>query len=434
MLLVDSMKREEDHFLLGAASAVIAGTLVTYIHGFSGLAGELLSEPALVSFGMLFAALGGGILARRAIVGALVDAIGIGLLLGLIVPVGAGGIAFPLLGVIGAPVMWPATVPAGVAWVFIVRALADRPARDQVVRIVAALILVIGALGIRYTEPAWISIPDGAGCLSFPREYVGSLAWSPDGAWLAIGSSHREAGGIVRLIDPKTERILELVRAPGIDIESGLAVGPTGDTAYLQRALDSWGAGPGANDPPWSVMIASPTGAPRQHADLPTAAVQDLTYTRDGIAGVLTWDPETEAGGVDRLVWIDAGTSVTDRLREVTAAEAARHPVLAPMLGPENETLRIATPIGTRLVQRPNASGDVSVTRDGREVVYVLWVPIGETTQDEVHGVSTETGHHRILAVDHELDDARLAGGWLAYRTTAYPTNSVCLKAVEPLG
>lgn len=431
------MKLEQDHFLLGASCAVIAGSLVVVIDGMEGLPGEMLAEPAFVGLGLVVASLGGGTLARRAVDASRIHAVGIAILLGLVVPMAVGGLVFPPLAPIGALVgleMWPATLPAGFIWLVAVRSLAHRPPRpDQVIRVGPALFLAFVLLGIRFTQPAWSSAADGTRCVSFPTEQVGSIAWSPDGAWLAIGSRRDLDEGIVRLLDRGSGRIVDLARASLIDTDAaGVAVGPDGTTAYLQQFYEeSSHSMPGYGRGETWIMLGSPSNAPRRFARLPGPAMADLTYTADGLSGLLWVDPETEEVDADKLVWIEPDNGRQARLRGITPAEAARHPVLAPLLASDDGPLTITTPSGIRQLPRPNGLIEISVTPDGREIVVVQQVSLGQEVQDEVHAVSTETGRRQFLAADDSISDPQVAGGWLAYRTLLSSTNKVCIKPVD---
>jgi hypothetical protein len=184
--------------------------------------------------------------------------------------------------------------------------------------------------------------------------------------------------------------------------------------------------------PPSEVLRVSPGEAPRHYAWVPTPSVRDLTYTTDGIAGVMMWDPVTDEHALDRLVWIEEGAAPSDRLRAITHQEAWRHPSLAGLIGPLDAPLTIATPAGRRVVQRPETFSDIRVSMDGRDVVYLMTVTTEGTLQDEIHAISAETGHERILAADQDVDDAQVAGGRLAYRTTDYPANELCIRPITP--
>lgn len=434
MLLVDSMKREDDRFVLGATSAVISGSLVAFVVRQADFAGELLDEPLLLGIGLFFAGLGGGILARRVIGVPWMDALANGILLGLLVPVATGGIVatiFAPIGMIVGTIMWPATVPAGLLWTVIVRGLADRPTFDQAARGVLALALSLALLAVRYTQPAWRGPIDGLRCLSFPGEDIASIAWTPDGSLLAIGSMPSYDEGVIRLLDPRTGTVHELARGPAIVPEYGrLAVGPNGTTYYMEPRDVPLDFEPGDPVPPSEVFVVSRGAAPRHYTWVPALSIRDWRYTTDGIAGVLTWDPQTDEHDIDRLVWIDEGASADDRLREVSLEEAGRHPTLAPLIRPDDASLTVLTPNGTRVVQRPGTFGDVRTSADGTSIVYPLTINIGGEYHDEIHVISIETGRQHVHAVELEVDDAHMAGGSLAYRTTEYDSNKLCVVPV----
>jgi hypothetical protein len=433
MLLVDSMKRDEDHFLLGAACAVIGGSLVVFIDGFEGFTADLLGVPALVILGTALAAAAGGVLASKVIRASIAEAVAAALALGAVVPIVAGAVAVPLIGAIGGPAVWPATIPAGLLWMVAVRRLGSLPRRPhQVLRGGLALGLALVLLAIRSTQPSWYGSSSELRCVSFPGEHISSLAWSPDAAWLGIGSNIEYREGIVRLLDTVTGKLVELARGPGIDTEvAGVAVGLGGVTAYLNAPFPQAGAVPGEDvqETP-TLMVASPADPPRVYAQLSTPAIADLTYTTDGIAGLLWVDPDTYEVDVNRLVWIDEGATASDRLREVTPAEVARNPVLSPLVRPEAETLTITTPSGTWEIQRPDAFDGLTVTRDGRAILYVNAHYPEDEPQDEVVALSTETNRQQVLTLAGDADDPVVEDGWLAYRTAMASTNRVCFMPV----
>ena len=436
MLPVDSMKSEDDRFLLGAASAVIAGSLVAFVAGRTEFPGELLDEPVLTGLGLVLAGLGGGVLARRVIGAPWMEALGFGILLGLIVPVATGGIVatiFAPLGMIFGAMLWPVTVPAGIVWMVIVRSLSRfRPWPDQGVRAGLAFAMALALLVNRFSQPAWTDASDGTRCLSLPGEHIEAIAWSPDGSSLSIGSMPDYREGVIRILDPETGDIHEVARGPGIVPEYGrLAAGHERMTYYVEPQYGPFGYEPGDVVPPSEVFVVSPGERPRHYGWVPTFSIGDLVYTTDGIAGMLLGDPATDEAEVGRLVWIDEVASPRDRLREVTPDEAAKYPVLAALIRPDAASLVIQTPSGRRVVKRPDTYGDVRVSPDGREVVYPLTVSIDSELQDEIHAISTETGQGRILGVGQEFDDAQIAGGRLAYRTMEYPSNELCITPID---
>jgi len=205
MLPVDSMKLDDDRFLLGATSAVIAGGLVAFAARQGEFVDELLGEPMFLGLGLALAGIGGGILARRVIGAPWMDALGFGILLGLVVPVATGGIVatiFAPIGMIVSTIMWPVTVPAGILWMVVVRSLSRfRPWPDQGVRGGLAFALTLALLAKTFSQPAWSEPGAGVRCLSLPGEYVAAIAWSPDGASLAIGTTRGSYEGVIRLLD-----------------------------------------------------------------------------------------------------------------------------------------------------------------------------------------------------------------------------------------
>ena len=429
------MKVEDDHFLLGAACAVIAGYLVVFVDGFTGLPGELLSEPAFLAVGLVVAAVGGGLLARRVVQAEMISALFSALLFGFAVPVVTGAIVVLPLAPFGAVAgldMWPVTVPAGLIWMVAVRSLARHPERpQQSIRVGLAFGLAFVLLLVRYTQTAWVSSSDGTRCVSFPGEEIGSIAWSPDGLWLGIASTRGYDIGIVRVLERPTGRVFDLAAGAGIDSNlAGVAVGPGGITMYLDAPIES-GSEPGPTRVDASIMIASPDASPRRFARLPGPAIADLTFTDDGMAGVVWVDPETGEVDVDRPIWIDEGAAAEDRLREITPDEAIRHPVLAPLIRPQADSMTIRTTSTTRDVRRPNVHGTFSVTRDGREVLFVATDPNNDERRDEVIALSTETGRRQVLVATDQADDPQIAGGWLAYRTGVIEAKSACIKPVE---
>jgi hypothetical protein len=436
MLPVNSTKVEDRYFVVGAACAVIAGCLVAFIDGFGGVPGVLLSEPRVVALGLTVAAIGGGLLARRIVDAPLVRALFIALLLGVAVPIVTGAIVvlpFAPFGAVAGREMWPVTVPAGLMWMIAVRSLARRPAPPrQSIRVGIAFSLALVLLLIRYTQPAWVNSSDGTRCLSFPGEEIGSIAWSPDGLWLGIGSSRDFNLGIIRVLERSTGRIFDLAAGTGIDTNlAGVAVGPGGMTAYLDAPIEPGGE-PGRPTPIHaSIVVVSPDSPPRRYAELPGPAIADLTYTEDGIATVVWLDPETGEVDVDRPVWIEEGSTPQDRLREITPDEAIRQPVLAPLMRRQAESMTIRTPSSKREIPRPVVDGTFSVTGDGREVLFVVTDPNSEERRDEVVAMSTVTGRRQILATTETADDPQIAGGWLAYRTAVVEAKSACLKPAE---
>jgi hypothetical protein len=434
MLPVNSMKLEEDHFLLGAASAVIAGGLVVFIDGFEGVTAELLGVPALVVLGTALAAAAGGVLASKVVRAPIAEAVGVALFLGAAVPIVTGAIAVPLIGAIGGPAAWPATVPSGLLWMVAVRRLAGLPARpDQVLRGGLALGLSLVLLAIRSTQPTWYGSSSELRCVSFPGEHISSLAWSPDARWLGIGSSVEYREGIVRVLDPLNGKVVELARGAAIETEvAGLAVGPGGVTAYLNAPFVEAGPMPGEDvQGAPTLLIASPAEPPRVYAELSTQAIANLLYTTDGIAGLQWFDPDTQEVDVNRPVWIDEGATASDRLREVTSAEVARNPILSPLVRPEAKTLTVMTPSGSREILRPDAFDGLTVTRDGRATLYVNTHDAEDENRDEVVALSTETGRKQVLTQAADADDPVVEDGWLAYRTAMASTNRVCLMPVE---
>ena len=154
MLLMSSTKLQERHYVLGATSAMIAGSLVAFAWRRDDFAGDLLDQPAVVALGIVVAGIGGARLARRVIDRPRIDAIETGLFLGIIVPMATAGLLTTILAPIGIWFgigLWPVTIPAGLLWTVIVRRLARLPALpDQAIRGGVAVCLSFTLLALRY--------------------------------------------------------------------------------------------------------------------------------------------------------------------------------------------------------------------------------------------------------------------------------------------
>lgn len=437
MLLVSSTQkpaRELGPSARGAVAAFIAGAVGVLVGGRIDHLRLLLAEPPIAALGLLVACGTGALLARRVIRARLSTAIAFTLAYGVVVPaVVAAVVALPVAPIaVGLSVLaWPVTIPAALAWLALLRWARshDRLRSFPIAGLVCAFATVLLALG--FTQPATSVSAARAQCLSFPGERIGALAWSPDGEWLGLGSES-DAEGIVRVIEWRSGRVIELARGPYIQAaSSGIAVGPGGATTYL---LDAQGASVLPQDEDWSLWTASPSESSHRLADLPTPALFNLTWTSDGIAAVQTVDPTTWTE-VNRLVWVRPDVPVAEALEPIQPERILRQPVLAPLVaqGPGGAMV-IRTRGGDRKVAWPtDASGEVSVTGDGAFLVFharALTADGERELYSHLVAQSTETAKRVVLA-EEETWDPHLVARRVAYLTfPAFDGNSVCVKDV----
>jgi hypothetical protein len=342
-------------------------------------------------------------------------------------------IALPLAPIAAAfgIVAWPVTVPAALAWLALVRWDRSRVRLGEGPSAPASIILVTLLLLLRFTQPGATASAAAGQCLTFPGERIATIAWSPDGAWLGVGSE-RDGEGIVRVIDQASGKIFELARGPYVDAAStGVAVGPGGATTYL---VNVQGAFAQPDDEGATLWLASPIEAARPFADLPTPGVSDLTWTPDGIAGVQWVDPGTWTL-VHRLVWVRPNRGTADAFEPIAPERILDYPVLAPLLSPTPEgPMVVTTPSGDRTIDWPSdASGDVSVTTDGDFLVFharALTDDGSDEKYSDMVAVSTQD-NRRVVVVPGEGWTPKIAAGRVAYLTfPAYPDNRLCVKPV----
>lgn len=282
-------------------------------------------------------------------------------------------------------------------------------------------------LAVRFTQPLTSTSAAGAACITFPGERIESLAWSPDGEWLGL-ASEREAEGIIRLVEQRTGRVVELARGPHISVLSGIAVGHGGETTYI---VDAQGASVAPQDEEWSAWTVSPGSATRRLTCLPTPALYDLTWTPDGAAAVLAVDP-TSWSEIHRLVWLRANAPPADSLEPIGPETAARYPVLSPLLTSDAKELNIQVGGEERRVPWPeDAAGDVSVTPDGEYIVFHARRPSSDAERElysHLVSQSTATGDRVVLA-EEEAWEPRLSTRSVAYLSfPAYKGNGACVK------
>ena len=438
MLVVSSMnigRVRRASFVDGAMVAFVVGVIAVLVGGFDDRLRALLAEPILVGLGLVSASILGGALSGKVINASRTRAIAISLIYGLAVPASVALlIALPVAPIaLGFSMLaWPITIPAAFAWLVLLRLQARRERGRREARSALAFVLAVALLAFRFTQPLTSTSAAGATCITFPGERIESLAWSPDGEWLGL-ASERDAEGIVRLVEERTGRVVELARGPHVSVLSGIAVGPGGETTYI---VDAQGASVAPQDEEWSAWTASPSSAPRRLTYLPTPALFDLTWTPDGIAAVLAVDP-TSWSEIHRLVWPRANTSPADALEPIGPETAARYPVLSPLLTSEPKELNIQVGGEERRVPLPDdAAGDVSVTPDGAYIVFharKLSADAERELYSHLVSQSTATGDRVVLA-EEEAWEARLSTRSVAYLTfPANKGNSACVKGA-PIG
>lgn len=416
--------------MAGAAAAFLVGSVAVLVGGTTDQLRALLTAPVIVLLSLAVASLLGAALGPRAVGSRWVAAIAIALAYGLVVPViVAALIALPLapIAAMFAPIAWPVTVTAAVAWLALIRWERTRRRLASVPSVGAATILATVLLALRFTQPNVTASSVIGQCVSFPGERIGSIAWSPDGSWLGI-ASERGGEGIVRVIAQPSGKITELARGPYVDATSaGVAVGPGGETTYL---VNVQGASARPEDEGATLWVASPTDAAHLFAVLPTPGIADLTWTTDGIAAVQWVDPATWTE-THRLVWVRPNTA--NPFEAIDPNVILEHPVLAPLVMPSPEDpMTIRTPSGVKIVDAPSdTSGEISVTIDGRYVVFNARALTADQVDEEynhVVGESTVDGG-RVVLVPEPGWTPKVAAGRVAYLTfPAYPDNSVCVK------
>ena len=418
--------------IAGAAAAFLAGSLAVIVGGATDPLRVLLASPVIVGLGLAVASSLGGALGPTVVANGWVRAVGIAAGYGLVVPViVAVFIALPLapIAAMFAPVAWPFTLPTAVAWLVLIRWGPSRRGLASVPSVGAATILATVLLALRFTQPNVTASSTTGECVSFPGERISSIAWSADGTWLGVGSV-RDGEGTVRVIEQPSGKIFELARGPSVDAAfSGVAVGPDGSTTYLVHVQgspsrpDDWRA---------SLWVASPTHAARRLTYLPTPGISDLTWTQDGIAAVQWVDPATWTE-MHRLVWIRPSTA--GAFKAIDPERILEHPVLAPMAKASTEApMTIRTASGEKVVDPPpDASGEISVTIDGRFVVFharALTEDQADELYDQVVAQSTVDGGREVL-VSEPGWSPKVAAGRVAYLTfPGEPDNRVCVRDV----
>lgn len=420
--------------LAGASAAFLVGSLAVIIGGATDQLRALLTAPVIVVLGLVVASVLGAGLARKASTSRLIVAAGIAIAYGLLVPVLVGVlIALPLapFAAAVAVIAWPVTVPSALAWFALIRLDRSRERLATIPVAPAALILATVLLVLRFTQPGTTSSAETGKCVSFPGERIATIAWSPDGAWLGVGSE-RNGQGIVRVLEQAPGRIIELARGPYVDAaSSGVAVGPGGSTTYL---VDIQGPSANAEEEGATLWVASPNQVSRPFAELPTPGLSDLIWTPDGIAAVQWADPLTWTE-THRLVWVRPSTSAASAFEPIAPDLILDYPALAPFVNPTAMSqMTIKTPSGERIVDWPSdASGEVSVTTDGGFLVFHARALTDDQVDEkysELVAQATEGGG-RVVLVPGEGWTPKIAGGRVAYLTfPAYFDNSVCIKEV----
>ena len=416
----------------GTVAAFIVGSLAVILGGrASDVVTAFLSEPGIVVIGLSVAAGLGSGLGVRVPQRPLVDAIGVAIAYGALVPViVAVVIAFPVapLAALVAIAAWPVTIPTALVWLALIRWDRSRVRLSTVAPAATAVVLSTALLFIRFTQPATTMSAEAGQCLTFPGESIRTIAWSPDGEWLGIGSE-ADGGGIVRVIDQDSNEISELARGPFVEAASGVAVGPGGETTYLVHV-------PGVThteDEGARLWQASPAESARPFADLPTPGVFGLTWTPDGIAAVQGVDPTTWTE-THRIVWVRPRKSPIDTFEPIPSERQLDYPVLAPLVDPSlNAPMTVRTPTGKRTIRWPlDASVDGSISTAGTFLVFHAFALTADEVDEaysQIVAQSTETGQ-RIVLLEREGRSPMLAAGRLAYLTPDYPDNTVCVKAM----
>jgi hypothetical protein len=339
----------------------------------------------------------------------------------------AAVIAFPVapIAIAYSTTAWPMTVPAALTWMVLLRLQARHQIHGSNARRALAVALAAGLLFVGFTQPIMTISTAGAHCIAFPGERTQSLAWSPDADWLGLASGQDDGQGVIRVVEQRTGRVVELDRGLQVEVLSGIAVGPGGETTYV---VDDEPGSTEAIGP--SIWQASPAVARHRVLTVPTPAVFDLTWTPLGVAAVLAYD--LVDGEVHRLVWLRASPSPGESLERVDAATIARYPVLSLAALPERSTdLTVRVGTENRRVPLPaDALGDATVTEDGRYVVFNARKVSADGERvlyDRVVAQSTVTGE-RIVLADEPGWEAQLSAGHVAYLT--FPSdkgNSACI-------
>lgn len=297
-------------------AAVVAGSIAVILGGISEVSDALVSEPGIVLIGLAVAAGLGGRLGLEVVRGPLVEAIGIAIAYGALVPMLAGAfIALPvapiaaLVGILA----WPVTIPAALIWLALIRWDRSRTRLSTIAPAATAIVLSTALLVVHFTQPAVSMSAEAGQCLAFPGENIATIAWSPDGEWLGIGSEG-DGGGIVRVIEQDSDKLSELARGPFVDAFAGVAVGPGGEATYLVHAQPATAV----EEEGAELWRGSPAGATSRFTALPTPGLGDLTWTPDGIAAV-QW--------VDPLTWTSTSSTATswhNRPRRAGASPSSR--------------------------------------------------------------------------------------------------------------
>ena len=419
----------------GTVAAFIAGSLALILGGAMEPVRGLLTEPGIVLIGLSVAAGLGGGLGLKVVRRPLVEAICIAIAYGALVPMLAAAIiALPVapLAAAVAVIAWPLTIPTALAWLALIRWDRSRIRLSTIAPAATAVVLSTALLLIRFTQPAATTTAAAGRCLTFPGEDIATIAWSPDGEWLGVGSEG-DGIGIVRVIEQGSNTISELARGPFVVARLGVAVGPGGETTYL---VDDQGA-TAAEDGRARLWRASPTYAARPFAELPTPGLADLTWTTDGIAAVQWVDPVTWTE-THRLVWVRPNSRAAEALDPIAPDQVLDHPVFALLTDPwPKASITIQTPSGDRVIEWPEEASDgASVTANGAFLVFhvLTYDPDAVDLDDgQVVAQSTNTGQ-RVVLLEGDASEPKVAAGRLAYLTAAFPQNSVCVKAVTGVG
>jgi hypothetical protein len=413
--------------LAGAVAAVLSGSVVTWLAREANDVAVLTNLPVLILLGLLAAAFLGAAFAARTIAAPPFPAVLLAFAVGLLSPaIVAGVVVLPLapIAILFSPIAWPITMPAALGWLVLVRWPRTRTRLDRPGFAFVALALSGVLLGLRYTQPFESTGPGGGSCIAFPGESIETIAWSPDGEWLGIGSERSYAEGHVRVLRASTGDVLELAHGDTVQAAWGLAVGPAGEISYL--VVDVFTA---ETDPLHgaAIWVAAP-GVPAQKvAALPTAAVSRITWTPDGVGGLLMLDPRTHRE-IQRPVWVRTSGDVAE-LVPMTDAEAAT-PAMATLLESYQESIRLNVDGVVREIQwPPDATGSIVVSPDGTQLIFEAWrlTAAGEREYDHLVAQSVATGQRAVL-LEAQGWEARVAGDRLAYiESAAFTDNRLCV-------
>jgi hypothetical protein len=420
--------RGADRSADGAVIAFVVGAVALALGETTEQFRALVEERALASLGLVVASVLGAVLSNRVVRGDRWQAVAGSLAFGAAVPaIVAAVIAFPIapIAVGYSMTAWPLTIPAGLAWMVLLRLQVRLEVHGSNWRRALAVALAGALLFVGFTQPVMTTSAAGAHCIAFPGEWTEALAWSPDAGWLGLASAQDDGQGVIRVIERTTGRVIELDRGLQVSVLSGIAVGPGGETTYL---VDEEPESPEAIGP--SIWQASPAVARHRVLTLRTPAVFGLTWTPLGVAAVLAYD--LVDGEVHRLVWLRASRSPSEALERVDAATIARYPVLSLAALPERST-EPTVRVGTKNHRVPfpsDALGDATVTDDGRYLVFDARKVSDDGERvlyDRVVAQSTVTGERVVLA-DEPGWEAQLSAGHVAYLT--FPSdkgNSACI-------